>query len=542
MADRQATPTRPDQAPTNLQNLTLFRIYVIYRSLLSILLLLGLLNADTRELVGILNPSLYLYVACAFLATNLVLLALIRSPLIQNQASLFAVFFVDILAITLLADTSGGMASGLPILLVVTAAASAILITSGTIATLIAALSVIAVLADTIRLINEQVLPINSLFPAGLLGMLIFAVSLLVQQVARRVGTAEELARKRAADIHRLQQLNEQIVQNLQTGILIVYADGNARVMNHAATRLLDPQSSMSLDQGHPLAEYHPELAEQFQQWIDSGTHSPVPIQVAEDAPQVIANFRALDSTRPGGDALVFIEDYSPVTQQAQSLKLASLGRLTASIAHEIRNPLGAVSHAAQLLGESSQLPAEDRRLTDIIEHHTQRMNDLVESVMQISRRQAPQPQLLALKGWLQIFLAEYRAAIAQESEIELKLPDASVDILFDPEHLRRVLSNLLDNALRHSQTATGKASAELRLTWEQQSRRCLIDLIDHGLGVADSERAKLFEPFYTTVEKGTGLGLYLCKELCEINHATLVYRPTPQGQSCFRIALLQRG
>jgi two-component system sensor histidine kinase PilS (NtrC family) len=542
MADRKTTLNRPAQPPTNLQNLTLFRIYVFYRSLLSLLLLLALLSADTRQLVGILNPTLYLYVACVFLATNLVLLALLRSHLLQSQVSLFAVFFVDILAITLLADTSGGMSSGLPILLVVTAAASAILITSSTIATLIAALSVIAVLADTIRLINEQVLSINNLLPAGVLGMLIFTVSLLIQMVARRVGMAEDLARKRAADLYNLQRLNEQIVQNLQTGILMVYADGKVRVMNQAATRLLGPERHEPLEQGHPLTEYNRDLAEQFHLWTENDTHTPTPLMVKEDAPQVIASFRSLDSTRPDGDALVFIEDYSPITQKAQSLKLASLGRLTASIAHEIRNPLGAVSHAAQLLGESSQLPVEDQRLTDIIEHHTRRMNAIIENVMHISRRQAPRPQPLALRGWLQNFLGGYRAAITHESEIDVRLPDESVEILFDPEHLHRVLSNLLDNALRHSRSATGRPTAQIGVTWEHLSRRCLIEIVDDGLGVAESEQAKLFEPFYTTVEGGTGLGLYLCKELCEINHATLVYRRTAQGKSCFRIAIQQRG
>jgi two-component system sensor histidine kinase PilS (NtrC family) len=372
--------------------------------------------------------------------------------------------------------------------------------------------------------------------------MLIFTVSLLIQMVARRVGMAEDLARKRAADLYNLQRLNEQIVQNLQTGILMVYADGKVRVMNQAATRLLDPDRHVPLEQGRTLIEYNRDLAEQFQLWSDNGTHNSKPLQVKEDAPQVVASFRALDSTRADGDALVFIEDYSPITQQAQTLKLASLGRLTASIAHEIRNPLGAVSHAAQLLGESDQLPVEDQRLTDIIEHHTRRMNAIIENVMHISRRQAPQPQLLALRGWLQNFSTAYRAAITQESELDLRLPDESVEILFDPEHLHRVLSNLLDNALRHSRTATGRATAQIRVTWEHLSQRCLIEIVDDGLGVADSEQAKLFEPFYTTVEGGTGLGLYLCKELCEINHATLVYRLTAQGQSCFRIAILQRG
>jgi two-component system sensor histidine kinase PilS (NtrC family) len=541
MADKPATIKPATRAGASPQNITLFRIYVLYRSLLSILLLLALLNTDTQQLVGILNPTVYLYVACAFLATNLVLLGLIRSPFIHQQPSLFSVFFIDILVITLLADTSGGMVSGLPILLVVTAAASAILISSGTIATLIAALSVIAVLVDTTRLINEQVLPINSLFPAGLLGMLIFAVSLLVQAVARRVGKAEDLARKRAADLYNMQLLNEEIVKNLQTGILIVYADETVSVMNQAAIRLLDPEVSVAQDEKLQLSDYNPNLAEQFQQWRRHGIHLARPLQVKEESPQIIASFRTLDNSESGGDALVFIEDYSSITHRAQSLKLASLGRLTASIAHEIRNPLGAVSHASQLLGESSQLPAEDQRLTEIIAHHTQRMNAIIENVMQISRRQAPKPQPLDLKTWLQKFLAEYRAVITHDSEVSLEFPDQPVEIRFDPEHLERVLGNLMDNALRHSQMATGQATAQIVVSWEPQARRCLIDVLDQGLGVADSERANLFEPFYTTVEKGSGLGLYLCKELCEINHATLVYHPCEQGQSRFRLTLRQR-
>lgn len=538
MADKPAILTPPKSEPADLQNVALFRIYVFYRSLLSILLLLSLLSPDTQRLLGILNPPLYLGVALAFLATNLVLLGLIQSIFITQHATLFSIFFVDILAITVLADTSGGMASGLPILLVVTAAASAILINNGTIATLIAALSVIALLADTLRLINEQILPVSSLIPAGLLGVLIFAVSLLIQLVTRRVGAAEELAKRRAADLYNLQRLNEQIVQNLQTGILIVYANGSVRIMNKTAARLLDPERPVPLEQGRRLEDYHSQLANQFDQWIASGAHQPSPLSMGKDAPPVIANFRSLEGAG-SSDTLVFLEDYSPVTRQAQSLKLASLGRLTASIAHEIRNPLGAVSHAAQLLDESEKLNEDDLRLAGIIQHHAQRMNAIIESVMQISRRQAPQPQTLALKGWLNKTLKEYQAGLAEAADIRLELPQEAIEILFDPDHLQRVLGNLLDNALRHSRIATSKSTAHIKLSWEQLSGRCILDVIDQGLGVADSEQAKLFEPFYTTVDKGTGLGLYLCKELCEINNATLNYRPTTQNASCFRIAIL---
>ncbi len=537
MSQRPAILNRPSPPLQAQQKVSLFRIYVAYRSILSIVLLLSPLSSETRQLLGELNPELYLVVAIVFLATNLVLLALMQTRLIHERAVQFSVFSIDILVITLLSDTSGGMSSGLPILLVATAAASAVVIDIASIATLIAALSVIAILADTLRLINEGHLSLDSLLPAGLLSALVFAVSLMIQMVARRVGRAEALARDQAEDLYNLQRLNEQIVRNLETGILLVYADESVRVMNQAAARLLDPNRPMALEQGRGLEDYHALLAKQFEAWKESGTHQAAPLHIADDAPQVVANFSQLAESGEGA-ALVFLQDYTAVTQQAQSLKLTSLGRLTASIAHEIRNPLGAVSHAAQLLAESEQLAQHDEELAGIIQHHAKRMNSVIENVLQISRRQPPNPQRLALKGWLQSFIQQYRQTQPERVELELTLPDDWLEVTFDPAHLERVLGNLLDNGLRHSQAGDGTGRVSIVVEKDPGAQRCVIDVIDSGPGVAESERAKLFEPFYTTVDKGTGLGLYLSKELCEINNATLTYRPTAAGQSCFRLTV----
>ncbi len=537
MSQRPALLNRPSPPIQEQQKVSLFRIYVVYRSILSIVLLLSPLSSETRRLLGELNPELYLLVANVFLATNLVLLALMQTRLIHDRVTQFSVFFIDIFVITLLSDTSGGMSSGLPILLLATAAASAVVIDIASIATLIAALSVIAILADTLRLINEEHLDFDSLLPAGLLSALVFAVSLLIQMVARRVGRAEALTRDQAEDLYNLQRLNEQIVRNLQTGILLVYADGTVRVMNQAAARLLDPHRPMALEQGRGLADHHELLAKQFQAWQESGTHEAAPLHIADDAPQIVASFSPLEDSGEG-DALVFLEDYTAVTQQAQSLKLASLGRLTASIAHEIRNPLGAVSHAAQLLGESEQLAVNDQELAEIIQHHAKRMNSVIENVLQISRRQPPNPQRLALKGWLQSFLEQYRQTRREQADIELELPEDWLEVTFDPAHLERVLGNLLDNGLRHSTNGDCGGRVRIRVEKDPEAQRCVVDVVDSGPGVAESERAKLFEPFYTTVDKGTGLGLYLSKELCEINNATLTYRPTAAGDSCFRLTV----
>ena len=238
----------PDSAMPSLgQNVVLFRIYLVYRALLSILLLLMLLLPATRQLVGSANPTLYNIVALAFLSSNILLLGAVATRWQASNARLVMLFAVDIACITLLASASGGMSSGLPILLTVSVASSAVLINNRTVATLVAALAVLAVLADTLRLISVQTVPINALFPAGLLGLLFFAVSSIVQIIVVRLSTAEALASKRAGDLYRLQRLNEQIVQQLQTGILLVDAGGQARLMNGAAARLLELDRPVAL-------------------------------------------------------------------------------------------------------------------------------------------------------------------------------------------------------------------------------------------------------------------------------------------------------
>jgi two-component system sensor histidine kinase PilS (NtrC family) len=538
--NRPAILTKPEAYTPSHQNLALFRVYVGYRSLLSVVLLIMLVSPNTRQLVGTLNPTLYTTVALVYLATSIPLIGSLSTRLNENQRLMLLVFVVDIIAITLLTDSSGGMVSGLPVLLVVTVAASAVLIENRTLVTLIAAISVMAILLDTAWLVLHDVLDTSSFFPAGILGLLIFGVSLMVQPIAHRLGRAEELARNRASDLYSLQRLNEQIVQHMQTGILLINSEGVVRIMNKAAAEFLAPDRPITVEQGRQLGDYCAELAYQFEHWKDSGVHRAKPFTVMEGASPVIAHFRELQPNS-NQEALIFVEDYTPVTQYAQSLKLNSLGRLTASIAHEIRNPLGAISHAAQLLRESPDLAPSDTRMADIIQHHCERVNQTVESVMQISRREPPKPEYLMLSPWLTEFVGEYLNALNRPAEVTINCDFKELLVEFDPENLQRVFANLLDNALRHSKLATGKETARIEVDLDSSLHMCQIDIIDDGEGVPSTDVAKLFEPFYTTIEEGSGMGLYLCKELCQINNADLDYRLTNNAKSCFRISMNQR-
>ncbi|MEM1404547.1 MAG: HAMP domain-containing sensor histidine kinase [Pseudomonadota bacterium] len=531
--------TAPGAAPSS-QNQVLFRIYLIYRSILSVVFLLLILLPATRELVGAESELLYTSVSLVFLLSNILLLAAVAARWHQSNSRLVLIFCIDIACIMLLSDASGGMSSGLPLLLTITVASSAILISNRTVATLVAAITAIAILADTLWLSSRNAIGITGLFPAGLLGALFFLVSGIVQLIALRLGRVEAIATERASDLYRLQRLNEQIVQYMQTGILLIDREGRARVMNAAAGRLLDPTRPVALEQGRAIGDYSRDLEGRLKTFLTSGRQSETPFKAREEGAEISVRFHVLE-TGEESQTLAFLEDYRPVAAYAQSLKLSSLGRLAGSIAHEIRNPLGAISHATQLLQESSEVTQDDRHMLDMVMANSQRVNEIVESVLQISRREPPAPESLVLAEWLEEYVDHYRLARETPGALIVEYADPEAHVRMDPEHLQRVLDNLVDNAMRHSELETGAASAELRVRVDGRRQECAIDVYDDGDGVQEADIPRLFEPFFTKSRSGSGLGLYLCRELCELNQGQIAYAPTSDGRSRFQIRLQQQ-
>ena len=221
---------------------------------------------------------------------------------------------------------------------------------------------------------------------------------------------------------------------------------------------------------------------------------------------------------------------------RVQQSKLASLGRLSASIAHEIRNPVGAMSHAGQLLAESEALTHDDLRLTEIIRTNSERVSHIIDNVLQLSRRESSRPELLALGPWLNEFANEFsRTLELREGEISvLGVPD-DLAVRMDPSHLRQILWNLCDNAVKYASEAGG-ILVELQAGRTSQNGRPYLEVLDRGHGVDPATIDKIFEPFFTDKHGGTGLGLYISKELCELNRAVLSARPRTGGGSVFRI------
>jgi len=226
------------------------------------------------------------------------------------------------------------------------------------------------------------------------------------------------------------------------------------------------------------------------------------------------------------GDTVLVIEDLRQVEERAQQLKLASMGRLSASIAHEIRNPLAAIRHANGLLGEQLSQPAQ-ARLARIVEDNSVRIDRIVSNVLSIARRERTALEPIDVRAFLEGLLPEVLAgAAADPRRVDVAI-EVDAPMRFDANHLRQVVVNLLTNALRYA----GDAPGAVRLSWARGAGdRLEFRVADDGPGLAPEMLEHVFEPFFTTEARGTGLGLYLARELCAANQATLRYEPAAEG------------
>lgn len=516
--------------PYRIQQARLFRVYNRYRVVISlVLVVLAAVDLDVFQPQYRL-PAAYQALAIAYLGLN-VFLALTLTAGFQTRPrhTTFSIL-IDLSVLHGLLYFSSGLTSGLTNLVIISVAAGNILNPSrlGILFAAVAALG-------TLGLAGWEVLNLNGsgdqIVRAGFLGTLYFAVAFVLQNITRRLIYSEALATERAQSIAALEQLNHQIIQRMRTGIIVADPTGQVRMANAAAGELLlgEREASRRL-------EHLPEpLKKRLDSWFRAPSDRTAPFQAHAATPIVQANFAHLDQ-ESRDLLLIFLEDTSRITEQAQQLKLASLGRLTASIAHEIRNPLGAISHAAQLLAESETLAEPNRRMVDIIQRHTVRVNTIIENVLELSRRRQANATIQDLRHWLETQVASYRQECDQGADITL-VPETPGPLLarFDTSQMEQVLTNLIDNGLRYSELKTGKRTLRLSIGLADDGERAYLDVRDQGPGIPPSQRAQIFEPFYTTEKGGTGLGLYLARELCEANQAQLVLINSDRG-GCFRI------
>ena len=504
------------------------RYFNVYRTIIAgLFLVLALLESTPRPL-GSSDPTLFEVVSLVYFLFGIACSFAIRLRWPGFRLQVVLQVLVDIAAITLLMHASGGLTSGMGLLLVV-AIAGGSLLTEGRIAVLFAAVATLAVLGERIVAWVGRPSAPDTYYHAAMLGAAFFATATLGLSLARRIRASEELAARRELDLASLAQLNEHIIQRMQSGILALDADARVRLINTSARRLLGLTDVVDRK---PIDGLSPGLGELLATWrTETGRSSYLYFAPASEL-RVVVSFAVINRERDEG-VLVFLEDASAMTQRAQQLKLASLGSLTASIAHEIRNPLGAISHAAQLLDEAPDLAPSEHRLTQIIRDNAARMNGIIENVLQLSRRRPAAAESLLLGDWLERFADDFCATTGFDRQhLWVSTQPANLRVRADPSQLHQVLFNLCENGARH-----GGADARLSLTAgiATESRRPVLEVSDNGPGVSEEAARQLFEPFFTTREEGTGLGLYIARELCEGNQASVNLVPG-EGGARFRI------
>ena len=510
------------------------RLLTFYRLILASLLIVLFYSIPGNVTFGEYRPVLYSLTCFFYLGFSLVagFMARLQRPRYEFQTT-FQIL-VDIVVITLLTHASGGLASGLGILLIITVASGSLLV-PGRIAFLFAAVAAMAMIVE--QLYSIQLLGLARSIgytQSGLLGLALFATASLAYFMARRVRESEALARRRGIDIANLSRLNEHIVQRLQAGIIVTDNLHNIRLINTTARKLL---GIVVNSENRPLAQLAPALNLQLLDWKRSPRKETAAFESASTGTRILPHFTPL-GTAEGQGALIFLEDMATINSQAQQMKLASLGRLTASIAHEIRNPIGAISHATQLLDESDAIGKDDQRLMMIIREQTRRVNTIVENILQLSRPAASMPQSIELAAWLAKFSEEFvHSGACDASQLSVSVSPRDITAWMDPSQLHQIVWNLCQNALHHGGKEDGSVRIRLRATLSGTPGTPQLDIIDNGPGIAADMTDQIFEPFYTTKSSGTGLGLYLSRELCEINKARLSYHSAREGGSCFRIS-----
>jgi two-component system sensor histidine kinase PilS (NtrC family) len=363
----------------------------------------------------------------------------------------------------------------------------------------------------------------------------IFTIVAATQILRGRVIETEALAEQRGVDLRNLVELNDYIIQHLRESIVVVDSGNRIRLINESAQKQLSAAAARA---GMPLSAASAELGERLAAWRMRAEEQIFnrPFTAEDGATRLEPHFARLGPARNSG-VLIFLEDMSLIAERVQQTKLAALGRLSASIAHEIRNPLGALSHAAQLLGESETISGSDRRMTEIIRVNSQRVSNIVESILSLSRREKATPQHIELLEWTHAFVTEFVTTMELfEGTVSLSRESSSAEIEIDPTHLHQVLWNLCDNAVKYASLEAGAIAVELRCGHMESTGRPFLEVADRGAGIPEDIVEHVFEPFFTAQAGGTGLGLYISRELCERNGGALSYHPRPGGGSVFRI------
>ncbi|MFT7558442.1 MAG: two-component system sensor histidine kinase PilS (NtrC family) [Flavobacteriales bacterium] len=524
------TPLQHSVQPTR-HNIQTLQVYLYYRIAVSGLLFAMYISGAAYSVLGKLEPQLFQWASIFYFSSCIMARLFFSAKSLSNsQKRIATLLVVDAAALLIMIHASGGINSGIGYLLVLSVAVASIFI-RGQLSFAFAALVSLAVIGDTLILFNNDINLTKRLFSSGVLGSIIFTTATALYYLTEKIRQTSLNAEINERNVRNLQYIAQNIITRMQTGVVVLNDLREIELINESALNLLGLNKQN--DYLYQPIKIAPNLADIYEQYDKSNDDNQSILYQLRPELELRVNFSKLDSDTLG-KTILYIEDNRSIKQYAQQLKLASLGKLSASIAHEIRNPLGSMSHAAQLLSESPDLVKGDARMAEIIINNAGRVNDIIDNTLSISRRREPKPETVELVSWLEHYVTEYNST--HNSDVQLETTESSIQCKFDAGQIRQVLTNLVDNGLKHSRLKTGLPKLCIHAGYMDDDEKGFIEVIDYGDGISKDLIPRIYEPFFTNDEGGTGLGLYISKELCEINHATLHYCRVNDGKSCFRI------
>lgn len=489
-----------------VQGQRLLRYYSFYALLLSLMLIvLDSLDVNNTFLAGS-DPKAFLFANTTYVIWAVTMLVFSSSRLSTHPQYAVSFFFGDITLLIIMMQASGGLESGFSNLILIPMLISNLLVTQS-LGYAVTAWTTIAVIY------TQHIIPWqfeeNEVFTSGLYGFFCFILAFLTQTLSKKLNSTLDLTEQQAENITRLRKINKHVLLALPNAIIACDKNNKILLSNETAQRWFNCNDGEQLPPGLMNFINHSDCRN---------------IRFEHNDEQLILN-KATLNTSITGDYVLVLEDSSYIAAEAQQIKLASLGRLTASIAHEIRNPLSALRHAAQLLAEAPELSKGDVKLTQIIEQHCMRINRTVEDILQISRRNHANSEVIKLKPWLDHFSEAFQQANNHDFSLDIRC-NADYLISFDPDQLQQVLHNICGNGLRYA-VMNNPQNAQINIHAKQHIDGSVqLYLMDNGAGISEDHQKNLFEPFFTTEHSGTGLGLYLCREICEANNAHIKYIP----------------
>jgi len=539
-----ASPIDRSPRPRQARNWRVLGLLNLYRMLVPAVLL-SLYSLGGERALPVESNRVFFGATLGYLAFGVASTMAVRRRLANAHVQVVLQASADILALMLILHACGGVGSGLGLLFLVPVGGLAFLLPTRS-AMFLAAVAASSILGYTIWQQLSGAVDISAYATAGLLGAVLFTVATAASFAESRMRESEDLVRQKDLDLANLADLSQYVVQHLRESLLVVDAADEIRLINESAAQILGDDRAVP---GALLGEVSPRLLYSLSTWRgrerDDG--APSTFVAADGARMIQPHFASLGG-QPSGPTLIFLEDTSLMAERVQQSKLAALGRLSASIAHEIRNPVGAMSHAGQLLAESPAIGPEERRLTAIIRNNSERVSTIINNVLQLSRRESTHPERLQLDDWLDDFILEFTETMQiPETAIGVPQEAADLEVRFDPGHLRQVVWNLCDNARKYAvpggaglagpDAAHGAAAGvEIKLGRLVANNRPFLEVTDRGPGIEPNAVDRIFEPFFTGRKGGTGLGLFIARELCQLNRAVLLYEPRDGGGSTFRV------